>query len=432
MISTAFGLVVLAGALWLFLSSDEPPPDVRDFNVKPLKLSDDENACAFVARATALVKASTFRNEETKIGEMLTGKAWDAALVRQWLNGTDEIWALWEQAARTPQGQIPLNTDPRYPSLSPTLVLDLHQLAQLRAWDLARSGDPEGAIQSLFSSLQVAQRLQQSRGKFIFYLVGTGIKRTSQDSLRAIALEFKPSATILRQILQQLEAARPDEVSFANGLKSEFRFLDDSLEDLKKQSASDSGFWADLALRTGLQIPRFYKPNQTHRIFAEAIRKDIGAIDHAVGTPGQLRTAEYAGIAQEGMIFSNNLIGRLLLRSGSWVEESNLLFRLKEQSNLSANEAFFALWLYHREHGELPVTLDALVPGYLPAVPRDYLDGQPIRYSRTLRAVWSVGFHHFNVTGHAPATDEIKDEICLPLDFAAPPATSTLPAANSP
>ena len=39
----------------------------------------------------------------------------------------------------------------------------------------------------------------------------------------------------------------------------------------------------------------------------------------------------------------------------------------------------------------LPATLEALVPDYLPAVPRDPFDGQPFRYSAEKRIVYSVG-----------------------------------------
>lgn len=111
--------------------------------------------------------------------------------------------------------------------------------------------------------------------------------------------------------------------------------------------------------------------------------------------------------------------------------------RLIQQSTISANEAYLALALYQREHRELPATLDALVPDYLPAVPRDYFDGAPIRYSRDFRAVWSVGSHHFTVTSADLDPEKIAhnvDEVCLPLDFPAPtpdskpaPATPSLP-----
>jgi hypothetical protein len=66
--------------------------------------------------------------------------------------------------------------------------------------------------------------------------------------------------------------------------------------------------------------------------------------------------------------------------------------RLDQQTRVSLAETLIALRLYHDAHDRtLPATLAELVPAHLPAVPRDYFDGEPIKYSRELRAVWSAG-----------------------------------------
>jgi hypothetical protein len=45
-----------------------------------------------------------------------------------------------------------------------------------------------------------------------------------------------------------------------------------------------------------------------------------------------------------------------------------------------AIEAVIALELWRRRHGAWPASLDELVPAYLPALPADRVDGQPLRY----------------------------------------------------
>lgn len=58
-------------------------------------------------------------------------------------------------------------------------------------------------------------------------------------------------------------------------------------------------------------------------------------------------------------------------------------------------ETDIALQRYQKRHGRFPDSLEALVPDFLPAVPRDAIDGRPLRYrpapegSRPL--LWSVG-----------------------------------------
>ena len=41
--------------------------------------------------------------------------------------------------------------------------------------------------------------------------------------------------------------------------------------------------------------------------------------------------------------------------------------------------------------GDLPESLEELVPEYLPAVPVDRTDGNLVRYAKRLRAVWILG-----------------------------------------
>ena len=52
-----------------------------------------------------------------------------------------------------------------------------------------------------------------------------------------------------------------------------------------------------------------------------------------------------------------------------------------------------AVAMYRHEHDEqLPPTLEALVPDYLPAVPTDAMtDGEPIRYDANRQVAWTVG-----------------------------------------
>jgi hypothetical protein len=64
-----------------------------------------------------------------------------------------------------------------------------------------------------------------------------------------------------------------------------------------------------------------------------------------------------------------------------------------------------ALAMYRREHGgQLPETLDALVPGLLPAMPFDRMTGQPVQY-RVVEGkplVYSVGPDHDDDGGRIP------------------------------
>jgi len=58
-----------------------------------------------------------------------------------------------------------------------------------------------------------------------------------------------------------------------------------------------------------------------------------------------------------------------------------------------------ALRLYEQSCGSLPERLDALVPQWIEAVPTDPYDGQPFRYARDRRLVYSVGSSRHDMEG---------------------------------
>ena len=64
-----------------------------------------------------------------------------------------------------------------------------------------------------------------------------------------------------------------------------------------------------------------------------------------------------------------------------------------------------ALELFRRANGRFPDTLDALVPGFIAAVPKDILDGQPMRYRLNADGgydLWSIGKNRIDDGGVVP------------------------------
>jgi hypothetical protein len=61
--------------------------------------------------------------------------------------------------------------------------------------------------------------------------------------------------------------------------------------------------------------------------------------------------------------------------------------------NLRCAAVAVALERYRRDHGRWPDTLEAMMPKYLAAVPKDPMDGMPLRYLRRTDgvAVYSLG-----------------------------------------
>lgn len=64
---------------------------------------------------------------------------------------------------------------------------------------------------------------------------------------------------------------------------------------------------------------------------------------------------------------------------------------------LALHDTALALARHRLRHGRFPDPLPALVPTYLPELPRDRMDGQPLRYRKEADdrfTLWSIGADH--------------------------------------
>jgi len=68
---------------------------------------------------------------------------------------------------------------------------------------------------------------------------------------------------------------------------------------------------------------------------------------------------------------------------GSWLLERALWRHYMVRCELDAGVTMLALREYHRAYGSYPVSLEELVPDFLPRLPIDYVDRRALRYART-------------------------------------------------
>ncbi|HVX60544.1 MAG TPA: hypothetical protein VHC19_08080 [Pirellulales bacterium] len=99
-------------------------------------------------------------------------------------------------------------------------------------------------------------------------------------------------------------------------------------------------------------------------------------------------------------------------------EFADALCRGKAQRD--AVRCAIAIERYRRLHGELPQTLDALAPEFLPNVPADPFDGAPLRYLRTASGckIYSVGQDRIDQQGAEGAPGEQLDIVFALTAFA--------------
>jgi hypothetical protein len=156
----------------------------------------------------------------------------------------------------------------------------------------------------------------------------------------------------------------------------------------------------------------FMQYNRTWHLMADDLRLLIAhASSSYADHPLRKRDSALIAIGRQGMIAESgitgqrtslnrdhlrhlpysNTLGHRLWHPMADVMESLVITTCRQKGHLSAIRLLLACRAYEEATGRLPETLEALVPGYLPAVPCDPFDGAPFRYSAERGLLYSVG-----------------------------------------
>ncbi|EIQ01137.1 hypothetical protein OpiT1DRAFT_05705 [Opitutaceae bacterium TAV1] len=423
-------LKALLAGLYLRQARDEPPPDLSDLDIpRPPEIPDDQNAYVLLARAAAAAQTPFLQTRKNDIHALATGTLRDDALHAELLAHA-EACNLWPQVAAAlaaPLAQAPWRVSLDSPIPEIGQVRFLAQYMIIRAIGEARRADTRQAVQTLRDVFAVGTIIENSSTSLIHYLTGLAIKTVALDATRHIAVTQPLSGEDLRFAIGAVRESRINPENTRRVFRLELNFfrlcLDEvvrhpeGLYTLSPETDNTRGVHRCLAALQKLRLT--FKPNKTTRLYAENLREVI----RLIGKDGTAVASSVIADSLEYPPFTNpdNFFGIVFLRIVTPTWSKILQNDVRHGSAFSATEAFLALRLYALEHDNtLPATLDALVPDYLPAVPRDHADGKPIRYSREFHALWSVGENNLDVTraGQKPE----KRDLILDLAFADPAA----------
>jgi hypothetical protein len=379
-------VIVLLG-IWLFV--DVPAPDDADLRITYGIIPTDENAFTYFNRAGQELLWTTSAAGKRRLRDLETGKDWDDALAVDVLAQNEGVLELIEQGLACPRCQLPEVR--RYDDLLPYLApwRTVAWLGAIRAEHLFRQGQEGEALDQAMRIMRFGHTVEHGRGSIVSYLVGIAIKKIGRHEFVSIVSRCTLGPDDLLPYVRQLGRCRASEDGLADAFRVEYVVAANTIDDMAsgKYSVDDSHNRSFAGLG-----PVFLKPNRTKRRMAETIRLLIAS------TQETRATATLPEFEQEAdtrwrirAILSGNLVGRNFYRMIVPALESGHAAKCAENCSVAATQILVALKCYRLEHGELPESLDEVVPEYLEAVPLDDFDGRPMKYSREKRLVYAVG-----------------------------------------
>ncbi|MBI5466736.1 MAG: hypothetical protein HY975_00765 [Candidatus Kerfeldbacteria bacterium] len=399
---------------------DEQPPNDAALVLPDINVSTTANAFTDIQKLDPDVRAADPDLDEPytdeKVDAMLAGGTWDEAYVTAIVKKYGQAITDFRTAASQPVYQDPATARPS--QLDNNYIPDvarsvryISKIIAIEAVQKAKSGDVSGALTEAQEIIRLGDLMESGQGTLIEWLVGGSIKHIGLAADRQIALETSLTAEQARATSLGLESYRGTPDGLVRALKLEYAytknyvsqrhdlgqiydsfFLVVNSDDNSVVHRSTTGKVISALDATG--VTRFYYwPNQSWRFLVDRRLQDIQLAEAdcrtADYTPTQPATySQRNGLAR---LIEPNTIGKLLADIGSVSLGGAATKQCNESLAVAATQVALAVSAYRHDQNKLPTTLEELVPTYLPAVPLDPYNNQPLRYLPAEKLVYSVG-----------------------------------------
>jgi hypothetical protein len=421
-----FALFLLACAATLFvITRDIPPPDTAGLETPPPLNTAPENfntvfadlLARLPADASILLQAARDekpaskekKKEKKKEKEKEKEKA-EAILRLTALCDSPKFRALFHKAVNAAPGVIiwgqnPLEIDTldrfRYSSLTGLQSLLFREIVIFHALETAEKGNLEQAVEAAINLLRLSHKIAESNPFLAEAFVYGALNARALNCLNDIAQKHTLPEKILRKTIAEIGKMELSGEIFRTAIRSEFsgvaRFLRSEnsvfgLDTAMRRMAEHRDYWE--YFKTIFFLKFLYQRNRTIAFYEEYVRGAIAL---------SFTTNRLEGAKMFGDVFREKMVARSFFEKIGNIGGEQLIFpflatysgpilRLcQNDSKISLTQAHLAICLYRARHkGALPENLQELVKeGFLNEVPKDYLTGKPIRYSKELGLVWA-------------------------------------------
>lgn len=319
--------------------------------------------------------------EPKDMQDYLSGKKWDEKIVKEILQKNESALSFFDAAAKKEKFQNPAYADPDKISIDMKLTpmnsrRSIARLSSLKALYLFKQGNEREALEESIKIIDVGQKMQDSQGSLIEYLVALAMKDIGLQRVRQVLMQ---SVTLSPELLS----------AYANKLER-YKNNEDGLQRVWKGEHLISLQVVDSITSHGKLNLFYLQPNRIKNLRTQFIRDQVRDIDIPCAfIKGEIESNDPPEFFRS--IITENSFGELLFNavSGSLFSVDNK--KCQEDFAVSSTQLTAALKAYWLENGSYPASLNELAPKYISKVPEDPFDSKLIRYSSEKKIIWSVG-----------------------------------------
>jgi len=357
-------------------------PKVNDSDLQVSRPALTESANGFNALTAAGELLWWPEEQQQELLDLARGTHWNAQLAETVLDRNRKAFAELDAALAAPEFQVP--------EYDPTAVLDylstwkaLANLLSLRAEASFNARQEQEAFGQALNMVRLGARMQDSNGPILHYLVGTAVRDIGLNEMRRWLATTKLSPNQLSQFARELANTTSYGSALTNALKAEYQFQIQEIDNMRAGKLPGQNSVPMASIRV---LP-VYNDRSTRLMFANNTRALLAAASLPCSQANLPSPDKPNPIA---MLVTGNAVGKIMFAMMAPVLQVVIKQKCRGQTHLDATRTLLALRAYQLKHGKLPATLDALVPEFLPEVPSDDFDGQPLRFDPVEKRVYSV------------------------------------------
>jgi hypothetical protein len=411
LIITAVVLLPIAVAFCFWAVVDSPPPDDADLGITREIIPDEENAFTYFNRAAENLDWPKDHEGREHLERLLEQDGWDEGLASDILARNEGLFDLIARGLACDRFQVPEIQGPHTPLPYLHPWRSIGQLGVIRAESLFRQGREEVAFQDAMQILRFGDRIETGPAPTVVYWFGSELKLRGLTQLRNMLSRASLTSTTLAGYVRALEGWDVPPDALDEALRVDYQLDCAGVDSLATGRLSLRDFPCSRPLPSGHLM--LLKPNKTKRMLARGYRALLTNIrqPYCRATLSEIPDLFDTLVAARAHASGN---GKGWIYCAITVPPARLLqeYKCRERCAVAATRILIALKCYKLEHGELPETLDALVPEYFEAVPLDDFDGKPMKYSRDKRVVYAVGT---DLTDNGGIAEDGREDI-LPRD----------------
>jgi len=406
---------LLAGVIgWVIIAGrDVPPPDVSDLTLERPHVPEAENAYTYFLSAAAALHWPEDFDHASRLGHIEDSCKYETEVVGDLIEKNLPALALVEKGLACRACQLPvywIGDDADYLGKWRKLA----RVFTLKAMREQSAQEYTQAIESCSAAIRFGDVIQANAESSLDYLVGLTMLAGGLRQTRRLMRERGLTAGQLAGLADRLRSLTPPDQGVVRALKGEFRFGVRVVDGIANGSLDKNEL--SLTLRSfpwprSRSIGYLFQPNKTKAEFAEYYRHMIRNACRVRSEMDVCDPNERLGLSGNRLkqILTPNVIGRILYGLLSSAIGPLLDAHRRHECSLTGTRLVVTCRAYEATHGDLPDSLEALLPKYLDAVPIDPYDGRPFRYSREKRIVYSVFRDLEDSGGSAPHLENSDD-----------------------